>query len=77
MSAQASKPKQTSRWGSLLSGAVAGIESKLDTILAEDDQASARSRAAEKARQEAAQQAKGLQSEQGMPDIMGVADVVD
>jgi TATA element modulatory factor len=34
-----------SRWGSLLSGAVAGLESKLDTILADDNQASARSRA--------------------------------
>ena len=41
------KPKQTSRWGSLLSGAVAGLESRLDTILAEDAEASARSRLAE------------------------------
>lgn len=30
------KPKQTSRWGSLLQGAVANLESRLDTILAED-----------------------------------------
>lgn len=36
-------------WGSLLSGAVAGLESRLDTILADDDQASAKSRAAEAA----------------------------
>lgn len=36
-----------SRWGSLLSGAVAGLESQLDTILSGDDQASAKSRAAE------------------------------
>jgi len=43
-----------SRWGSLLSGAVAGLESKLDTILTDDDQASARQRAAEKAKREAA-----------------------
>ena len=28
--------KQSSRWGSLLSGAVAGLESRLDTILAEE-----------------------------------------
>lgn len=45
--------KQGSRWGSLLSGAVAGLESRLDTILAEDGEASARSRAADKALQEA------------------------
>ncbi|KAF1995858.1 M protein repeat protein-like protein [Amniculicola lignicola CBS 123094] len=36
-----------SRWGSLLSGAVAGLESRLDTILADDDQASAKSKAAD------------------------------
>ncbi|KAG9954557.1 hypothetical protein KCU85_g457, partial [Aureobasidium melanogenum] len=42
------KPK-ASRWGSLLSGAVAGLESRLDTILAEDNEASARSRAQDKA----------------------------
>lgn len=35
-------------WGSLLGSAVAGLESRLDTILADDDQASAKSRAAEK-----------------------------
>ncbi|KAK1809535.1 hypothetical protein LTR12_016097 [Friedmanniomyces endolithicus] len=32
-------------WGSLLSGAVANLESRLDTILAEDNEASARQRA--------------------------------
>jgi hypothetical protein len=42
-----------SRWGSLLSGAVAGLESRLDTILADDDQASARSRVAEEAAKKA------------------------
>ncbi|KAH7114320.1 TATA element modulatory factor 1 TATA binding-domain-containing protein [Dendryphion nanum] len=43
-------------WGSLLSGAVAGLESRLDTILADDDQASAKSRAADAvAKQEAAE----------------------
>lgn len=47
MSNQAQKQKQASRWGSFLSGAVAGLESRLDTILAEDDQASVRLRAAE------------------------------
>lgn len=41
--------QQGSRWGSLFSGAVAGLESRLDTILAEDNQASAKSRAAEAA----------------------------
>ncbi|KAF2153109.1 hypothetical protein K461DRAFT_285960 [Myriangium duriaei CBS 260.36] len=43
MSSDQQKAKQTSRWGSLLSGAVAGLESRLDTILAEDNQASAKS----------------------------------
>ncbi|KAF2813266.1 uncharacterized protein BDZ99DRAFT_411876, partial [Mytilinidion resinicola] len=63
MSAPAQNPKQTSRWGSLLSGAVAGLESRLDTILAEDDQASARARAAEaKAKQEAAEKAAAEKS---------------
>jgi TATA element modulatory factor len=57
-------------WGSLLSGAVAGLESKLDTILADDDQASARARAAEeKAKQEAAEKSAAdktrLQADQG------------
>lgn len=71
MSAPAQKPKQTSRWGSLLQGAVAGIESRLDTILAEDDQASARSRAAEEvAKQAAAEKTTAekarLQQEQGL-----------
>ncbi|KAI9656832.1 MAG: hypothetical protein M1821_003471 [Bathelium mastoideum] len=53
--------RKSSRWGSLLSGAVAGLESRLDTILAEDPDASARSRAAEKAAAEkiAAERAAG------------------
>ena len=46
--------RKGSRWGSLLSGAVAGLESRLDTILADDPEASARSRAAEKAATEKA-----------------------
>jgi len=41
------RPKPASRWGSILSGAVAGIESRLDTILTDDSEASAKSRAAE------------------------------
>ncbi|KAK5114872.1 hypothetical protein LTR62_002029 [Meristemomyces frigidus] len=40
-------------WGSLLSGAVANLESRLDTILAEDSEASARQRANEAALKEA------------------------
>lgn len=54
-------PKQNSRWGSLLSGAVAGLESRLDTILGEDDQASARVRAAEETSK---QQKKALEDVQ-------------
>ncbi|KAB2577366.1 TATA element modulatory factor 1 TATA binding protein [Lasiodiplodia theobromae] len=54
MSAPA-KPKQPAKgWGSFLQGAVAGLESRLDTILAEDDQASARSRADDALRKKAA-----------------------
>ncbi|KAI9713899.1 MAG: hypothetical protein M1820_000629 [Bogoriella megaspora] len=54
MTTPSASRKGGSRWGSLLSGAVAGIESRLDTILAEDSEASARSRAAEKAAAEKA-----------------------
>lgn len=49
MSAPSGNLNKGSRWGSLLSGAVAGLESRLDSILAEDDQASARQRAEESA----------------------------
>ena len=77
MTAPAQKPKQALRWGSLLQGAVAGIESRLDTILAEDDQASARSRTAdETAKQAAAEKAAAekarLQQEQGRQDGIGI-----
>ena len=40
-------------WGSLFSGAVANLESRLDTILADDPEASARERAAEGAAKQA------------------------
>jgi hypothetical protein len=53
------------RWGSLLSGAVAGLESRLDTILADDTQASAKARAAEEAAKKEAAEKKRLQVEQG------------
>lgn len=36
-------------WGSFLNSAVAGLESRLDTILAEDDHTGARSKAADAA----------------------------
>jgi hypothetical protein len=55
-----SEPK--SRWGSLLSGAVAGLESKLDGILTDDKDASAKSRA-EDATKKAKE--KALRAEQG------------
>lgn len=48
MASQPPNKAKASRWGSLLSGAVAGLESRLDTILAEDNEASARSRAQDK-----------------------------
>jgi TATA element modulatory factor len=68
MSGPANNPNKGSRWGSLLSGAVAGLESRLDSILADDDQASANARAAEEAaRQEKLKQKQNaLKTEQGM-----------
>jgi TATA element modulatory factor len=67
MSDPANNPNNRSRWGSLLSGAVAGLESRLDSILADDDQASARQRAEETARQEKLKQKRNaLKVEQGM-----------
>lgn len=53
-----SQKKTGGGWGSLLSGAVANLESRLDTILADDAEASARERAAEKAAKEAKDAAK-------------------
>lgn len=54
-----------SRWGSLLSGAVAGLESRLDTILADDTEASAKARALEQAAKQEAAEKQRLQVEQG------------
>jgi hypothetical protein len=62
-----------SRWGSILSGAVAGLESKLDIILADDEQASARSRAAEEAAKKAKLDTpKALKVDQGRFMLMAV-----
>ncbi|KAK4547488.1 hypothetical protein LTR36_001145 [Oleoguttula mirabilis] len=56
MTAPANKqPPKKGGWGSLLSGAVANLESRLDTILAEDNEASARQRAGETASQDTKQ----------------------
>jgi hypothetical protein len=57
--------EQKSRWGSLLSGAVAGIESKLDVILADDKEASAKSRAEDATKKAKAEKEKALKAEQG------------
>ena len=66
MSGPANNPNNRSRWGSILSGAVAGLESRLDSILADDDQASARQRAEEIVRQEKLKQKQNaLKVEQG------------
>jgi hypothetical protein len=54
-------------WGSLLSGAVAGLESKLDVILAEDPNASARSRLAEKEKKDREKQLKTEQDASRTP----------
>lgn len=45
--ASPAKQPQKKGWGSLLNSAVAGLESRLDTILADDNEASSRQRAAE------------------------------
>ncbi|KAF4549482.1 TATA element modulatory factor 1-like protein [Elsinoe fawcettii] len=58
MTSNQQKAKQASRWGSLLSGAVAGLESRLDTILTDDSEASAKSRAADAEVKAALAQAK-------------------
>ena len=44
-----SQQQKKAGWGSLLSGAVAGLESRLDTMLADEPDASAKSKAAEQA----------------------------
>jgi hypothetical protein len=62
----ADQPKSRG-WGSLLSGAVAGLESKLDVILAEDPNASARSRLAEKEKKEREKQLKAEQDASRTP----------
>lgn len=51
MGSQAPKPGKASRWGSLLQGAVAGLEKGLDNILAEENAAAA---AAARAKQKTA-----------------------
>jgi len=46
MASNPAKPKTTSRWGNLLSGAVAGLESRLDNIFAEEEERARQERAA-------------------------------
>ncbi|KAB8339053.1 hypothetical protein FH972_021989 [Carpinus fangiana] len=50
---------QKSRWGSLLSGAVAGLESRLDNILAEEGSAAAKNAEFERRREEAKKEKAG------------------
>ena len=70
MANQAPKTKQGSRWGSLLSGAVAGLESRLDNILAEEGAAAARNaQVAERALQAA--EAKRSASSEGSKSSTG------
>ncbi|KAK3672543.1 hypothetical protein LTR78_007593 [Recurvomyces mirabilis] len=58
MTSPAKQPAKKGGWGSLLSGAVANLESRLDTILAEDSEASARQRASEAALKETQSRAR-------------------
>ena len=46
-------------WGSFLGSAVSGLESRLDSILTDDDQASAKSRAVEAAEKQRLQVDQG------------------
>ena len=50
--AQPVKAKSGSRWGSLLSGAVAGLESRLDNILSDETTAAQRNAEIERIRAE-------------------------
>lgn len=68
--------KKGSRWGALLSGAVAGIESRLDTILAEDSEASARSRAVEKVTAERAAAEKNDTSHNEQPPTVAETEEI-
>ena len=51
-------------WGSLLGSAVAGLESRLDGILADDEQAAAKAKAAAETAKQAADKQR-LQVDQG------------
>ena len=63
--------QKKSGWGSLLGSAVAGLESRLDTILAEDDPASARAKAADAAKQDAAKTAADKEKQRLQADQSG------
>ena len=52
-------------WGSFLGTAVSGLESRLDSILTDDDQASAKSRAVDAAAKQEAAEKQRLQVDQG------------
>lgn len=52
-------------WGSLLGSAVAGLESRLDGILADDDQAAAKAKAAAAANEAKQADKQRLQVDQG------------
>lgn len=54
MSAPAGRANKTAGWGSFLSNAVSGLESRLDNILAEEEGGSARAKTIQDARREAA-----------------------
>jgi hypothetical protein len=51
-------------WGSLLGSAVAGLESRLDTMLADDEQAAAKAKAAAETAKQAADKQR-LQVDEG------------
>lgn len=67
MSGPAKQSQRKGGWGSLLSGAVANLESRLDTILADDNEASARQREAERILKESDSRPRSGSSNLGLP----------
>lgn len=61
MSKAPAASKQSSRWGSFLQQAVAGVESRLDTILADGDEAPPASKKLDYKGQPSAREALALQ----------------
>lgn len=66
MSAPAGKGNKAAGWGSFLSNAVSGLESRLDNILAEEEGGAGRVKAIQDARREAAAKVAQKAGQDGM-----------